>query len=86
LSDDLHPERFLRFDKFPVEKIDQHIPLSRMQRVLPQLNERAASLRQLRVQIFHGQNLRRERNRRHQEFQRPQDRHLGINGCFNHPS
>jgi hypothetical protein len=44
LTDDLHPERFLRFDKFPVEQIDQHIPLPRMQRVLPQLNDRAASL------------------------------------------
>lgn len=43
LPDDLHPERFLRFDKFPVEEIDQHVPLSRMKRVLPQLNNRAAS-------------------------------------------
>src|SRR6476661_1025062 len=54
LTDDLHPERFLRFDKFPVEQIDQHIPLSRMQSVLPQLNDRAASLWRLRVRIFHA--------------------------------
>jgi hypothetical protein len=60
LTDDLHPERFLRFDKFPVEQIDQHIPLSRMQRVLPQLNDRAASLWPLRVRIFHPETLRCE--------------------------
>src|SRR6267142_6830668 len=53
LADDLHPERLLRFDKFPVEKIDQHIPLPRIQRVLPQLNDWAANLRRLRVGIFH---------------------------------
>ena len=70
LTDDLHPERFLRFDKFPVEQLDQHIPLPRMQRVLPQLNNRAASFRWRRVRFFHGETLRRERNRRHQEFQR----------------
>ena len=79
LTDDLHPERFLRFDEFPVEEIDQHIPLPRMQRVLPQLNDRAASLRRLRVRIFHAETLRREWNRRHQEFQRAQDRHFRIN-------
>jgi hypothetical protein len=39
LTDDLHPERFLRFDKFPVEEIDQHIPLSRMKCVLPELTQ-----------------------------------------------
>jgi hypothetical protein len=72
LTDDLHPERFLRFDKFPVEQIDQHIPLSRMQRVLPQLHKRAASLPWLRVRIFHAGSLRRERNCRYQEFQRAQ--------------
>src|SRR2546427_5569070 len=44
LTDDLHPERFLRLDKFPVEQIDQHIPLPRVQRILPQLNDRATSL------------------------------------------
>ena len=47
LTDDLHPERLLRFNKFPVEQIDQHIPLPRVQRVLPQLNNRAASLGRL---------------------------------------
>jgi hypothetical protein len=73
LTDDLHSERFLRFDKFPVEQIDQHIPLPQMQRVLPQLNDRAASLNRLRVRIFHPETLRRERNRRHQEFQRAQE-------------
>ena len=65
-------KRFLRFDKFPVEQIDQHIPLPRMQRVLPQLNNQATSLRWLRVRLFHAGSLRRERNRRHQEFQRAQ--------------
>src|SRR5438132_13543422 len=60
LTDDLHPKCFLRFDKFPVEQIDQHIPLPRMQRVLPQLNDRAASLWQLRVRIFHPETLRCE--------------------------
>ena len=57
---ELHPERFLRFDKFPVEQIDQHIPLPWMQRVLPQFNDRAASFRRLRVRLFHGESLRRE--------------------------
>ena len=60
LTDDLHPECFLRFDKFPVEQIDQHIPLPRMQRVLPQFNDRAASLWPLRVRIFHPEILRCE--------------------------
>jgi hypothetical protein len=46
-----------------------------MQRVLPQLNDRAASLRRLRVRIFHVETLRRESNRCHQEFQRAQDGH-----------
>ncbi len=80
LSNHLHPERFLRFDKFPVEEIDQHIPLPRMQRVLPQLNNRAAIFkRQLRVPILHCESLRREWNRRHQQFQCAQDRHFRIN-------
>src|SRR5437899_7013422 len=60
LPDDLHPERFLRFDKFPVEQIDQHIPLPRMQGVLPQLNDRAVSFRRLRVRLFRAETLRRE--------------------------
>src|SRR5262249_16948902 len=42
LTDDLHPERFLRLDKFTIEQIDQDITLSRMKRVLPQLDDRAA--------------------------------------------
>src|SRR5207302_3008269 len=57
LTDDLHPERFLRFDKFPVEQIDQHIPLPWMQRVLPQLNNWTASLRLLGVRSFHARNF-----------------------------
>ena len=79
LTDDLHPERLLRFNKFPVEQIDQHIPLPRMQRVLPQLNNGAAIFqRQLRVRILHREGLRREWNRRHQEFQCAQDWHYRI--------
>ena len=76
LTDDLHPERFLRFDKFPVEQIDQHIPLPWMHRVLPQLNDRAASFCRRRIRLFHWENLRRERSRCHQEFRRAQDRHV----------
>src|SRR5438552_18611303 len=76
LTDDLHPQRFLRFDKFPVEQIDQYIPLPWMQRVLPQLNDWAATLWRLRVRIFHPEILRCEWNRRHQEFQRAQARQL----------
>src|SRR5438874_11874089 len=60
LTDDLHPERFLRLDKFPVEQVDQHIPLPWMQRVLPQLNNRTASLWRLLVWIFHPETFRRE--------------------------
>ena len=78
LTDDLHSERFLRFDKFPIEQIDQDIALSRMERVLAQLNDRAASLRRLRVLIFHPESLRCECSRRHQEFERAEDRHGRI--------
>jgi hypothetical protein len=53
LADDFHPERFLRFDKFPVEQIDQQMPHSRMKRVLPQLNDRAANLFWLCVGDYH---------------------------------
>jgi hypothetical protein len=42
LTNDLHSERFLGLDKFTIEKIDQNVTLSRMKRVLPQLNDRAA--------------------------------------------
>ena len=44
LADDFHPERFLRFDKFPVKEIDQHMPHSRMKRILPELDNWAARL------------------------------------------
>ena len=57
LTDDLHPERFLRFNKFPVEEIDQHIPLSRMKRVLSELNNRAASLLWLCFRNFQSETL-----------------------------
>ncbi len=47
-----------------------------MQRVLPQLNDRAASFCRRRIRLFHWENLRRERSRCHQEFRRAQDRHV----------
>jgi hypothetical protein len=68
LTDDLHPERFLRFDKFPVEEIDQHIPLSRMKRVLPQLNNRATSLLWLCPGNFHSDTLLANQDRSHRLF------------------
>ena len=64
LTDDLHPKRFLRLDKFPVEEIDQQMPLSRMKRVLPKLNNRAASLFWLCLRNFHSDNLLRRFLRR----------------------
>jgi hypothetical protein len=39
LAEDRHPCRLLPFDEFPLEKLDQHVPLSRVQRVLAKLDD-----------------------------------------------
>jgi hypothetical protein len=39
LADDLHPDGFLTLDEFGLEQIDQHIPLARMERVLPEFDD-----------------------------------------------
>ena len=38
-AEDLHPERLVAFVELGLEKIDQHVPLAWMQRVLPKLND-----------------------------------------------
>jgi len=48
LTDDPYPDGFLAFDECAIEKIDQDVPLSRIERVLPELDDRAARLRRLR--------------------------------------
>jgi hypothetical protein len=49
LTDDLYSDRLLRLDKFPVEEINQGITLPGMQRVLPQLNDRATEFHLFRI-------------------------------------
>src|SRR5262245_4823846 len=45
LADDGHSSRFLRFNEMAVEQIDQHIPLTGFERVLPQLDHWTAAAR-----------------------------------------
>jgi hypothetical protein len=45
LTDDVYSERLLRFDEFPVKEINQNITFPRVQRVLPQLNDRTTESR-----------------------------------------
>jgi hypothetical protein len=42
LPEQLHADRLLRFDQGPVEELDQHLPLARVQRVLAKLDHWAA--------------------------------------------
>lgn len=44
LTDHFYPKCLLAFDEFPVKEIDQNIAFPRVQRVLPQLNDRAAEV------------------------------------------
>ena len=43
LADDAHAQRFLAFDELPVEKCDQRVALSRVERVLAELHHRTAA-------------------------------------------
>ncbi|SRR6266487_2754585 len=44
MADDFYPQCLLAFDEFQVKEIDQDITFPRVQRVLPQLNDRTAAL------------------------------------------
>ena len=50
-ADDLHADRFLRVGEGAVGQDDQHVPLGRPQRVLTQLDHRAASRRHVRLPV-----------------------------------
>ena len=45
LTDDFYPQFFLALDEFAVKEVNQNITFSRVQRVLPQLNDRTAESR-----------------------------------------
>src|SRR6266849_6010113 len=45
LTDDFYSQCFLAFDEFPVKEVNQNITFSKVQRVLPQLNDRTTESR-----------------------------------------
>jgi hypothetical protein len=47
LTDDPHPCGFLGLHELPIEKLDESVPRSGIERVLPQIDDRAARLSEL---------------------------------------